>query len=138
MELSDFVRRALTELVTAIREARTSVESVDDGAAVAPRIHHAADRAMQVERDDGGGFAFPVEFDLSVTVTESQEEKVGGGAKVSMLAIAVAGASASDTSTEGRTAIQRLKFVVPVRYPHGKPPPRTHAQARPPQGSWMS
>jgi hypothetical protein len=135
VELKDFVKRALVEIVGAIREAHAEVVD-SDGALVAPKlVNPISGITAPIAHEDGAGMANLVEFDLSVTVSEGQEAKHGASGKITIAAIIKAGGSTSEANTEARTAVQRLKFTVPVRYPNGKPKPRETSAT---SSSWKS
>jgi hypothetical protein len=142
MDLKDFVRESLLEIVAAVQEAQSQTPSGDGGARVAPRLtYQQGIAALLVDNEDGGGQAFVVEFDLSVVVTEATEMKAGGGAKVGIVPVFSAKADASGTANEKRAATQRIRFSVPVRYPQTEKaaPPRIPPAPGPggPNG-WMA
>lgn len=122
MELKDFVKRTLVEIVEGIREASAAIAK-DDGALVAPLLNTPNGTAFSVRNENGGGLAYPVEFDLAVTVTEGQEAKHGASGKLTIASVLSAGGAMSEASTEAKTAVQRIKFMVPLRYPNGQLPP---------------
>lgn len=129
MELKDFVKRALVEVVQAIREAGSEI-GTEDGALVAPILNHVpSGAAFPVFSDQGGGLAYPIEFDLSVTVSEGLEAKHGASGKLTIASVLTAGGSMSEANTEAKTAVQRIKFMVPVRYPNGHRAPHKRAES---------
>lgn len=128
MDLKDFVKQALTEIVAAVHEARAATLDVDGGAKIAPRLstHAAGASGIEVAQEDGGGRAFLVDFDLSVAATEGNEVKAGAGGKVQIMTIFSTKADASGTINDQRVTTQRIKFSVPIRYPQtaeAPPPP---------------
>ena len=117
MDLKDFVRQALVNIVSGVAEAAEEMKELGSGAVISPRLRAAAsDNIYSVSEDDGFGYAFPVKFDLSLTVSsaESQKKDMGGSFKISVLS-ARAGVEETDAAT--KTAVQRLQFSVPVKFP---------------------
>jgi hypothetical protein len=119
VELKDFVKQALTEIVLAVREAAKEANTQPDGAVISPRLAggDVGNKTLQVAHEDGLGAAFPVEFDLAVTVTEAAELKAGMGGKAGIISMLTVKGDASGTTADTRTAVQRIKFTVPVKYP---------------------
>ena len=136
MDLRDFVKQALVDIVTGVVDAVSAVKGMNNGAVVSPALLNGPPEALFVIREeDGYGQAFPVKFDLSVTVTsaESQKKDMSGGLKISILS-GKAGLEESDTST--KTAVQRLQFMVPVKFP--QTPLRSRPSNRPsPASDWQ-
>jgi hypothetical protein len=128
MELKDFVKAALTDIVQAIREARTETEEAGNDALIAPRMRSNSDKVLLVAEEDGYGVAFPVEFDLSLTVSEANSANHGMKGKLSIANVVSVGGSTGDTTADTKTVVQKLRFTVPVRYPNGAPEKRQQAQ----------
>lgn len=137
MELKDFVKAALTDIVQAIREARAETEEAGNDALIAPRIRTASDRVLLVALEDGSGVAFPVDFDLSLTVSEASSANHGIKGKLSIASVVTLGGSTGDTSADTKTVVQKLRFTVPVRYPNGVPEKRQASQHPSRQGGWQ-
>ncbi|MFL1463283.1 hypothetical protein ACI6QG_13840 [Roseococcus sp. DSY-14] len=123
MDLKDFVKATLLELVAAVGEARAATTDDTTGTLIAPLLAGAPlDVALPVRKEDGGGHAHVVSFDLSVTVSAESTSRNDFGGKLSIKVVELSG-GVGGSEREGRTNVQRIKFVVPVRYPHGLPPP---------------
>jgi len=144
VELKDFVKRALVEVIEAVREAAEETRQVEDGARVSPRLYSGSGQPVfGVDRVDGGGIAFPVDFDLAITVEEREENAAGVGGKVgaaaetrlNIVSVFRLGASASGeaqgetrkTAADAMTTVQRIRFSVPVRFPQTTAPERNVA-----------
>lgn len=108
MQLGDFIRDTLEEIVFGVHSARVSVGEL---AAIAPGTLN--DETIEVKTE--------VTFEAVVAVTDekksTKEGKAGGGAKIRMMTVeATIGASAGG-SAEGRSTTentQRISFTVPV------------------------
>jgi hypothetical protein len=117
VELREFIKQALVNIVGGVSDAAADIKTQNNGAIISPRVHApSGEHALQIAPEDGFGIAFPLKFDLSITVTsgESQRKDMGGGFKISVLS-ARAGVEETDTAT--KTAVQRIQFTVPVKFP---------------------
>jgi hypothetical protein len=121
MDLKDFIKTTLTEIVEGVHEAREIVknhEAANQGAEVAPFVfgHTSATYIKLPSSHPGGeGPAVIVEFDVAVTVVETSEKKLQGGAKLAILSVGAGGNQSSQN-----TAVSRIKFNVPLALPRGK------------------
>lgn len=103
MDLKDFVRDTLTQIIEGVTEAQsstqegTSVNPVGHGAVPSPSWGHTPIQ--------------DVEFDVAVTTTE----ETGAGGGITVFGVGV-GAKMSDLSS----SVSRIKFRVPVAFPMGK------------------
>lgn len=130
MELREFVKQALVNIVGAVSDAAAEVKEQGTGAIISPRLNQSeTDAVLRVAPEDGHGYAFPVKFDLTVTVssTESQKTDMGGGFKISIMS---ARAGHEDVAGEAKTAVQRIQFSVPVKFP------QTPREPAPPREIW--
>ncbi len=98
MELKDFIKETLVEIIEGVKDAQGAIDS---GSVVGRRQESAQ----------------TVDFDVAVTTSSATE----GGGKVSVMGIGSAGLEGS-TSSE---AVTRIKFAVPIDLPRKKLPPRT-------------
>jgi hypothetical protein len=111
MELKDFIKTTLVDIVQGIHEARAAIagsEAAKIGGEIAPYYHG----GTQVVRQDAqeGGFAQTVDFDVAVTAEESI---------IRVLGIA-AGAKGEAASKDAR--VSHVKFSVPIALPRGSKP----------------
>jgi len=124
LELKDFVKNALTDIMTSVREAAAETRSVPEDGLISPRlIGTAGGSYMNVAMEDGLGAAFLVEFDLSIVVTETDQTRASGGAKLTIMSFFSAGAERTLQTQDGQVSAQRIKFSVPVKYPQTPKPP---------------
>lgn len=101
MELREFVRETLVQVIAGVEEAQAAV--VESGATVAPSGQGHRD-LQSLNRD--------IEFDVAVIAQEGKATKGGIGIAVGVLALGSQGAS------DHRNAItNRVKFSVPVALP---------------------
>lgn len=94
MELSQFVRESLSQIIKGVGEARQS-QNPDSGV-INPKP---PDRVSAVVH---------VRFDVSIVTTDTKE----GGGKLSVVAANMAGKISSEN-----TSTSRIQFVVPVELP---------------------
>jgi hypothetical protein len=124
MELKDFVAATMAQIVDGVVEAQKHAASV--GAWINPQDTNASTAfsrgnptKVRFAEISGCGIyhneVHVVEFDVAVTETEGHESK-GGIGIVSV--IKASGEKSSESSVE---SISRIKFNVPVVFPHQKP-----------------
>src|SRR6266568_4144996 len=105
MDLKDFVKTTLMEIVEGVHEARVAIMAHDaagEGAEVAPFVY--GDTAggwlrLPANHPGGEGPATLVQFDVAVTVVETSEAKAQGGVKLAILSVG-AGGNQTSQSTE--------------------------------------
>lgn len=115
MQLKDFVKSVIVELVTGLSEANDAVRS--SGAIVNPaNVHplqeefgrlygHISDSKMRRA-------VHKIDFDVAVTASEGKETKGGIG-----IAVATLGLGASGKSDTAQSTTSRIQFSVPIAYP---------------------
>ncbi len=113
MELKDFVRESLIQVVAGIEEAQTEVR--DCGGFVNPA--HRADVKNSNESHFGvigtGQNVFLVDFDIAVTVVEG----TGTDAKAKLNVASLLELSAGGKSNQSSSATNQIKFKVPLALP---------------------
>ena len=109
MELKDFIKGTLAELIDAVIESQEYVKG--KGAEINPYEYG------KVERTKTGNdtLIYKVDFDIAVTVTDSSGAKGGIGVFVAGLGIGTKGETA-----ESNIAQNRIKFQIPVSFPPSK------------------
>jgi hypothetical protein len=119
MELKNFVRSVIIELVTGLKEANEAVK--DSGALVNPA------HVFPLKEDFGHLFGHitkyqveravhKIDFDVAVTASEEKETKGGIG-----IAVATLGIGASGKSDTAQSTMSRIRFSVPIAYPENDP-----------------
>ena len=117
MNLQDFVKQALVQIVSGIKEADAPLRAV--GAVVNPRHVQGAhaDKANVYgyisEKQEYLRAIHTVEFDVAVTATEDKETKGGIGVVVGAISLGSQGKSG-----ESNTSVSRLQFRIPVALPN--------------------
>ncbi|OWY70391.1 hypothetical protein B7486_16515 [cyanobacterium TDX16] len=111
MELRDFVRNSIVQVVEGIRGAAESVRAT--GARVSPVADEICGYTQQAALIHGEkGVVEYIAFDVAVTtVTEAKKE---GGAGIHVAGIGLGGRGTKGTQD---TSVSRLQFRVPVEYP---------------------
>ncbi len=117
MELRDFVKGVISEIVLAIDEAQ---QELGDKACISP-VMLAGAYATNVRAGKGCVPVSNIDFDVAVTTgtTESSSAGVGGGIKI--FEVFKAGAETSDTSKVISQNVSRVKFQIPIVYPPAEP-----------------
>lgn len=132
MELKDFVAESLNQIIDAVSTAQKHAQV--SGAFINPPDDHALSSAptkignMRFGRIPGKGphsfLIQDVEFDIAVTVSSSAESKGGIGVLASVVTI-----GGSKGKTNEIEQASRLKFSVPVAFPHHPLKPTNPAQS---------
>ncbi|CAE6900266.1 hypothetical protein [Paraburkholderia domus] len=112
MNLSEFVKEVLTEIVTGVRSA----QQAEGGAFIVPSGdggHHYAkhDRFASQARIK----STIVDFDIALTVEDSSKAGASGGLKVWSIGANAAGERASKDTT-----VSRVQFAVPILLPESQ------------------
>ncbi len=119
MELEEFVKRAIVDIVTAAVEAHKVVQA--HGAAVNPtNISFRPDQLAGAGYTDDHNITRLIEFDVAVTASEGTGTKGGIGVVLGAVALGSQG-----QSQQQREAISRIRFTVPILLPGFKNPHRT-------------
>jgi hypothetical protein len=119
MDLADFVRTTLQEILKGVREAQQTPDGKPDPkrGVINPWIMYGADHAPKGKYflANGSNLVHFVQFDVAVT-TESGDNIAGGG-KISVLGVGI-GSEGSVSSKD--TTASRIKFEVPITLPPGE------------------
>jgi hypothetical protein len=111
VDLQQFVRETLTEIVLGVNAAQDQAEVEASGARINPAgIGVGAMPDGYLGNLSSGQAVFVVDFDLAVTVSGTGQEE--GGAKVQVLGPFTAKLSGTKKSPRGST--NRIKFKVPI------------------------
>jgi hypothetical protein len=115
MELDEFVRTTLQQILKGVREAQQTPDGKPPDpkrGIISPWIGGSGDKKVFIS---GGGYLIHmVEFDVAV-ITESGDN-VSGGGKISVMGFGV-GSAGSVSSKD--TMASRIKFAVPISLPPG-------------------
>jgi len=111
MELKDFVKETLSQIVSGIHSAQLSVGSM--GAIVNPKAITQREGILYLA--DGTSDLRTVQMvDFEVSLTHTQDDEARGGIAVLFGAIGIGAQGKTET---GSSAVNRVKFSVPVRFP---------------------
>lgn len=114
MELKEFIKTALTDIVTAVKETQ---ECVQDFATIAP-VTVGGDKDTHVKTPAGYANISNIEFDVAVVV-ETEEGAVSGikgGITVAGM-LGICGKSKEEMSEKYQN-VSRIKFAIPLMLPH--------------------
>ena len=104
MELKDFIKTALTNLVEGVSEAK---ESLNDN--ICPSVGHAFLQKTSLVQDINGRYIETVQFDIAVTT----ENATNASAKAGIRVMGV-GAGVDGMTESSHTSVSRIKFQVPI------------------------
>ena len=111
MELREFVRSTLLEIVSGVSDAQEALIEAGSTAVV----NALAAGNLKVHSRRGWPLLQMVEFDVALTVTETTEKGIGG-----RLSIAAASIGTQRGASVENSEVSRVRFQVPVVLPMGK------------------
>lgn len=114
MELSEFVKQSLTQIVQGVKESQDAIRK--QGGYANPAVFTSApgkESATHFGSVSDGQNVLLVDFDVAVTVTDTVEGGIGGKLSVASLFKVEAGSKGSSASE----ATSRIKFKVPLALP---------------------
>ena len=107
MNLREFIREALVEIITGVGDARAEVE--EHGALIASDTVNRGYKEAKITTDDHARTVSLVEFDIALANADSKDTKGGIGVFLGSVGLGSQGASHDETSSSSR-----IKFAVPV------------------------
>ncbi|MBW4048724.1 MAG: hypothetical protein HIU89_12580 [Proteobacteria bacterium] len=111
MELQEFIKQSLVQIVNGMAEAQQEVAA--KGASVNPSgLKLKDDQVKGHSVSNDGNVTQHIEFDVAVTTTEGTGTKGGIGVVMGVLALGSQGQSSASSQ-----AISRLKFTIPMLLP---------------------
>ena len=114
MDIKDFIKESLLQIVDGITEANTALEA--KGASI-PTTGVAGESVWWTLVKEGKNqhtrHALRVDFDLAVTVTQSDNLKAGGG--ISIASLVNAGTTCEISSQS--ESVSRIKYTIPLELP---------------------
>ena len=112
MELREFVRETLVQIVRGVQEAQNSLE--DTNAEISPTgLRFTRPEGTPVVYKEGRGIVQHVDFDVAVTTSEGTSGRGGLGVFITDT-LGVGAQLKRETET---SAVNRIKFLVPVLFP---------------------
>ena len=111
MELREFVRSTLLEIVAGVTDAQKALD--EEGSTAVINAPAAGNLKQYYER--GTRLLEMVEFDVALTVTETTDKGLGG-----RLSIAAASIGTQRGTSIENSEVSRVRFQVPVVLPMGK------------------
>ncbi len=103
MELHEFVRETLKQVIMGVIEAQESPVVLKSSAAIAPSGQGTSDKKSLNQE---------IEFDIAVTAKANKETKGAGGVSISIFKLETQGQSSKSNSH-----INKIKFKIPVYLP---------------------
>ena len=114
MELKEFIKTALTDIVTAVKETQ---ESVQEFATIAP-ITEAGNKVTHIKTPHGYAEISNIDFDVAVTTetTEGTANGIKGG--ITVAGVFNIGGNGKEETAEKFQNVSRMKFTISVLLPH--------------------
>lgn len=110
MNLQEFVRTALTEIVAGVAEAKE--ECKKHGASVGSNAVYGHLKEAQIVTDNDGKPVSRVEFDIALAEAKATDPKSGIGVFLGAVGLGAQGTSPSESLSNSR-----IKFSVPIIFP---------------------
>ena len=129
MELKDFIKNVLVDISTAIEESQ---DVLSQKACVAPLVT-GGNCTSGIRTSNGYAKISDIDFDVAVT-TESKDgtsSEAKGGIKV--LDVINLGGGAKDERHNLSQSVSRVRFSIPIVYPHSAPSFQVNTQLTPPK-----
>ena len=111
MELREFVRSTLLEIVAGVSDAQEAL--IEDGSTAV--INAGATSNLKQHHEGGRRTLEMVQFDVALTVTETTDKGIGG-----RLSIAAASIGTQRGASIENSEVSRVRFQVPVVLPLNK------------------
>lgn len=113
MELKDFIKTALTDIISAVKETQ---EDVKEYATISPLVGM-GDKKSSVGMKDGVAPISNIDFDVAVTTETKENTENGIKAGIKVASVFNLGAGSKGDSTETSQNISRIRFSIPVLLP---------------------
>lgn len=110
MNLREFIKEALVDIVSGVADARTEVIQHEALIGSDPAFGHVREAKILTDKFDRT--ITMVEFDIALTQADSKDSKAGIGVFLASVGVGAQGASHGETSS-----LSRIKFSVPVVLP---------------------
>lgn len=115
VELKDFIKTALADIVCAVQESQRELFHV---ASISP-AHEIGSKQIDVRwADNKYSKVSPIEFDVAVTTgtSETNDGEISCGIKVlNAISVGIGGKNSSKETDETQT-VSRIKFAIPVAF----------------------
>ncbi|MBP3511132.1 MAG: hypothetical protein J6K19_03720 [Prevotella sp.] len=114
MELKEFIKTAIVDIVNAVKEAQ---DEVGESATIMP-IRTKAHQTYDIAVDGGHERVSDIDFDIAVTIgsKEGAEGNAGGGIQIAQ--IFNIGAGHKENAENMTQNVSRMKFTIPIVLPH--------------------
>lgn len=113
MELKEFIKTALTDIVSAVKEVQ---EDVKEYATIAP-LMGTGNKESAILMKDGLAHISNIDFDVAVTTEAKENAENGIKAGIKIASILNIGVGSKGDETESYQNISRIRFSIPVLLP---------------------
>lgn len=117
MELKEFIKTALIDLVMGVEEARDNLSKAGCRSTICPIVAPIDVETLKIAMDLNGNYHQNVEFDIAVTVTDgtSSEADINGKIGIAVMGInAGVGSDIVENTSTTNASVSRIKFHVPI------------------------
>lgn len=117
MDLKEFTKETLTQIIEGVKEANTHIES--SGAFVpSSNLSSIGGELMYSNKDGYDHHVINVDFDVAISVSESKENNKGGSLKI----LDMASVGGEKNKSYENTSSSRIKYSIPLALPSEKNP----------------
>lgn len=113
MELKEFIKTALADIVLAVRETQ---EEVKEYATIAPLVTK-GEKESAILMKDGVAHVSDIDFDVAVTTETKENTENGLKAGIKVASVLNFGIGSKGDATESSQSISRIRFSIPVLLP---------------------
>eukprot|EP00752_Nemacystus_decipiens_P017586 g15759.t1 len=113
MQLQQFVRETLVQVIRGIQEAAEDVGIPAKAETLVPIVGYAFSRGANVREIST---LQDIEFDVAVVASESNSKSDGGGGGISVVGLQIGGRTEAEKARATETT-SRVRFSVPVQLP---------------------
>ncbi|MDR0681819.1 MAG: hypothetical protein LBG15_08240 [Dysgonamonadaceae bacterium] len=110
MELKDFVKETLTQIIDGVKEAQK--DNMNKGAIINPAQYENANNTKQARSE---GKVYPVQdvdFEIGLEISEIKESKAGIG-----VAVGIFSTNGNKGQSKGNASVTNVRFTIPVAFP---------------------
>lgn len=118
MDLKDFIKEVLTDIVGAVEESQ---QSFGDKATILPYTRTAEGKALPVKTAEGFATMTAIDFDVALTSTTSESTANGKGGGVQIAGIVKLGGKSAGETSDVSQSVSRIRFTLPILLPHSAP-----------------
>lgn len=112
MTLKEFIKTSIIDITSAIKECQ---DEIKNGTILCPDNVNSESRISTIGKTLNVSY---IDFDVSVSAETVEEKNSNGCVSLNIVSIAKLDIGSNDDSTGKETNVSRIKFSIPIVYPH--------------------